>query len=163
MPYLALYTFGLLHEDWGHDQIRGFEERIGPIFGCAAETPGLLHATGCGTQTDGLPRLVRSQEADPSARTLTLWRDLESAFAFTYRSIHAEALRQRHAWFKKHDWPSHCAWWVEQDSLPAWTEAVTRYEHLHDHGATAYSFDFRTAFAPDGSPTRIRRVETPAA
>jgi hypothetical protein len=45
-------------------------------------------------------------------------------------------LRRRKEWFRKPQWPTYVAWWVSDDHVPTWAEAVERCEHLHDHGAS---------------------------
>jgi Domain of unknown function (DUF3291) len=50
------------------------------------------------------------------------------------------------------------AWWVPDDRTPDWHEAKARHEHLLDHGATPYAFDFKHLFGPDGNPTAIDRA-----
>ncbi len=156
MPHVALYTFGIMHEEWGHPRMDGFEERVGPIFAAAAETPGALQWDGAGTDPVGRPGAAGDPPA-PSARTLTVWSDLDTVFAFVYQGVHAEALRKRREWFRAGPWPSHCLWWVEDGHVPTWEEAVACYERLHAHGPTAFAFTFGSRFNADGLPTAVRR------
>ena len=85
-------------------------------------------------------------------------KDLESAFAFAYAGVHAEALSRRKEWFLAPAWPTYVAWWVPDDHTPDWHEATARHEHLHDNGPSPYAFDFKHPFGPDGNPVDIDRV-----
>jgi hypothetical protein len=131
MPHIALLTIGLLRAPWGDPLVRGFEERIDETFATAAASPGFVARFGVAERggLDGGPRVVPPAFADPEvqdriATTLSVWRDAESAFAFSYRGIHGAALRDRHAWFSKVDAPSHVAWWIDEGHLPTWAEAA---------------------------------------
>ena len=83
---------------------------------------------------------------------------MESAFAFAYAGVHAEALSRRKEWFLAPAWPTYVAWWVPDDHTPDWHEATARHEHLHDNGPSPYAFDFKHPFGPDGNPVDIDRV-----
>lgn len=91
------------------------------------------------------------------ALTCSVWRDAESAFAFSYRGIHGAALRDRHAWFSKVDAPSHVAWWIDEGHVPTWAEAAERYAELAASGPSARAFGFRSPFGADGRATTIDR------
>ena len=100
-------------------------------------------------------RVVHSRTGAPA--TMSLWDDLESVYAFAYNGRHAEALGKREEWFRKPEWPTYVAWWVEDDHIPTREEGATHLEHLHDHGSTYYAFDFKTPFSADGQPCRMDR------
>ena len=164
MPHLALMTIGLLRAPWGDPLVRGFEERIDDVFATAAASPGFVARLGVVERggLDGGPRVVPAPFADPEvqdriATTLSVWRDAESAFAFSYRGIHGAALRDRHDWFTKVDAPSHVAWWIDEGHLPTWAEAAERYAELASTGPSARAFDFRSPFGADGRATTIDR------
>ncbi len=89
--------------------------------------------------------------------TLSLWRDLESVFAFAYHGVHGEALSKRKEWFVKPEWPTYVAWWVSDEHTPDWVEACERYEKLQSEGPTPYAFDFKQAFDPSGRALKIDR------
>jgi len=93
-----------------------------------------------------------------SPRTLSLWKDLESVFAFAYVEVHAEALSHRKEWFLKPEWPTYVAWWAPDGHTPEWREAVERHQHLHDHGPSPYAFDFKHLFGPEEEPRELDRT-----
>jgi hypothetical protein len=153
MPRIAFYTFGLLIEPLGHPALRGFEDRVDPVSVVAAACDGFITSV---QGWDAQARFVNPSE-NRTAQTLTLWRDLESVYAFAYFGPHAEAVRRRTAWFVKGAWPGYVAWWVAVDHEPNFTEAVERFAYLHDHGPTPYAFTFRTAFDAGGQPVALDR------
>ena len=179
MPTLAFHTqapgFGAPDDPI----MKGFTDRIDGVFDSAHNTEGFIgrydrfsgefhrgahpseavHAPGHpGVGSDShvdfyaeLPGLI--------AETLSIWTNLESVAAFSYRGLHSEALSKRAKWFAKSDHPVYVAWWVDDDDdqLPNWTEAGRRLTHLHDHGPTPTAFDFKSPFDHTGTPTKLDR------
>lgn len=160
MARVAFSTFAILREAGGHPQVQGFLDRIGPVFRAAAAAPGFL-AGPIGNGAIAPPFLDPTRH-DLEASTLTLWVDLHSVWAFSYRGVHAEALRHRGDWLVEPAWPTYVAWWVDDDHMPDWPEAAERFQHLHDHGPTAFAFTFKRPFGADGAPLTQRDVTTPA-
>ena len=70
--------------------------------------------------------------------------------------MHRNILSRRHEWFLKPEWPSYAMWWVPDDTIPTWSDACYRLEHLYDNGPTPTAFNFRRPFTADGTPTRLR-------
>ena len=100
---------------------------------------------------------VRSPEADAEAATLSIWADLESVFAYAYSGSHLDAFKRRRESFHVGDWPSHVAWWIDDDEEPTWEDAFARQQMIHDEGPTPRAFNFRSAFSPDGTPIKLRK------
>ena len=86
-----------------------------------------------------------------------MWDDVELVYAFTYYGFHAEVLKRRDDWFVKGEWAAFVCWWIGDDESPTRAQGAVRLEHLHDNGPTAYSFDFKDPFDPDGDPLRMGR------
>ncbi|MCP9956925.1 MULTISPECIES: DUF3291 domain-containing protein [Streptomyces] len=174
MPRVAFTTFAILKKPYGNPEVQEFDDLTPPTFEEAERSPGFIarakedpgqsHLTNF--QRDwgewgrfDVPRFYtggRTDETDSRASTLSLWTDLDSVFSFVYAGLHRSTLRKRHEWFLKPEWPTYAAWWVSDDTIPTWSDACSRLEHLHDHGPTPVSFTFRRPFAPDGTPTRLR-------
>ncbi|MDB5060154.1 MAG: domain containing protein [Chloroflexi bacterium] len=160
MARVAFSTFGIMREKSGHPQVQGFLDRISATFAAADAAPGFLG----GPDRNGAlaPSFLDPALRDQEASTVSLWEDLHSVWAFAYRGLHAEALQHRREWFGEPAWPNYVAWWVEDDHMPSWPEAAERYQHLHDHGSTAFAFTFKKPFGADGGPLTQRDVTTPA-
>ncbi|MBO9716721.1 MAG: DUF3291 domain-containing protein [Pseudoxanthomonas sp.] len=81
---------------------------------------------------------------------MSVWKDVESLRAFTYRSDHASIMRRRHEWTERMDEAYAVFWWVSAGHRPGVLEAWERLEHLRMHGASPRAFTLRTPFpAPD--------------
>jgi hypothetical protein len=156
MGRVAFYTFGILREERGHEQVQGFFDRIETVFSAAEVLPGFIatYRNVIHSATFG-PRFFVPGTHVGAPQTLSLWADLDSVFAFAYRGAHGEALRHRKEWFVPPDWPTYAIWWVGDDEHPAWDDAPKRLEHLHDHGPTPYVFNFKSPFDAAGQPTRL--------
>lgn len=155
MTAIALYTFGLLHEEHAHPRNISFGEMVHAVFAHAEGVEGFVWVNM--DVWDGFPRL---QEPDrlTTAQTLSLWRDLPSVYHFAYHELHAEALRRRQEWFVKarSRWPTYVTWWVADDHRPTWPEAAERLERLYDQGATPHAFDFTHPYDAEGRPMQLR-------
>jgi hypothetical protein len=161
MSQLALYTFGILHELPEHPQISGFRDRGSGIGEAARAAHGFIRRVPGGLPTRDrpgpAPRFYRPREDPAAPQTLTVWRDLESAFAFSYRVRHGAALRHRAEWFRRRAWPTYVAWWIPDGHVPTCEEGIARLEHLHDHGPTPRAFSFTTAFDTADQPLPFTR------
>jgi len=153
MPAIALYTFGLLHEDHDHTRNISFHEMVQAVFAYAEGDEGFVWVNA--DAWDAFPRF-QDPARETTAQTLSLWRDLPAVYQFAYRELHAQALRRRKEWFVKARWPTYVAWWVASNHRPTWLEATERLEHLHDHGATPYAFDFKQPYDAGGQSVRLR-------
>jgi len=161
---LAIYNFGVFREPADSPLNQGFRDREPANFAAAESAPGFVARSGydgdAGPPSWGkqvFPRFYVERDDDRAASTLSLWRNLESLFAFAYWGIHAEAMRHAQDWFLEKRWPAYVLWWVEAARLPNWREAVTRFELLHDSGPTAAAFNFKMPFDEHGKPTAIDR------
>jgi hypothetical protein len=178
MARLAFTTFAIMKAPYGREVVRGFEERTPPVFEAAEGSEGFIARA---TEIDYRPELSNFEqdwgewgkfatprfykggtalEEDSRASTLSLWRDLESVHRFVYSGLHVEALRKRHEWFLKPQWPTYAMWWVADSRVPTWEEAAWRLEHLHDHGSTPVAFDFHKPFDELGREVAIRPSRT---
>ncbi|MFH9657923.1 DUF3291 domain-containing protein [Streptomyces sp. NPDC017248] len=173
MPRVAFTTFAILKQPYGHPEVQEFDDRTPPTFEQAEASPGFIarakedpgqsHLTNFERDWGewgkfDVPRFYtggRTDDTDSRASTLSLWADLDSVFSFVYTGLHRSTLSKRHEWFLKPQWPSYAAWWVSDDTIPTWSDASRRLEHLHDHGPSPVAFSFRHPFAADGAPTRL--------
>jgi hypothetical protein len=166
MAQIAFYTFGLLREPFKDPMYQEYKDRAPAIWEVAEVTPGYLGPLRTTIETLGYdPRGTyttprwHAGTLEPGEKivlqTITLWADLESVYQFSYQGTHLWALRKRKEWFRSGEWPSYVVWWVAEGDIPTWQQGCERLEHLHDHGATVFAFDFRHPFGPDGEATRL--------
>ena len=159
---LALYTFGIFKKPSNDAANDGFHLRNDPILKLVDGAPGMIARAGYdgdpGSASWGkqvYPRFYVEQGDGFSPSTLSVWRDLESLFAFTYFGLHSEALVKGREWFKKPEWPPYVLWWVNKGQYPTWAQGVERHEHLHDRGPMAFAFTFKAAFNFDGGALSV--------
>jgi hypothetical protein len=159
MPRVAFMTFGVLHEPRAHLHSKGFIDRIPANYEAAERSEGFIHRSHLDPDTGRhswgdlvCPRFL-PQELHPNvARTLTLWRCLESVCAFAYSGLHAEALSLRKEWFRKTDFPSYVIWWVADDHIPTFIDSTARLERLNANGPCPDAFNFKRPFDWKGNP-----------
>ena len=149
----ALYTFGIFLQPSEHVDNDGFHARNDPILMAVERAAGFIARSGYADEpgpdcwgTQVYPRFYNERGDGWSPSTLSLWTDLASIKAFTYRGLHAEALAHGRQWFRKPEWPPYVIWWVDGAHVPDWSEAVARHEHLHDHGPTPTAFNLKSPF-----------------
>lgn len=155
-------TVGLLREPWGEPVVQGFVDAVPGVFGSAEGSPGFLGRSVRDVDVWGefcVPEHFLQGGTDPLRvpSTLSLWEDLESVAAFSYRGAHGAALSQRKEWFVPPEVPGFVAWWVPDDHRPTFHEAVERWNSLHKQGSTPFAFDFRLPFDADGQTRTLDR------
>ena len=161
---LALLTFGVFRAPAEDPVNQGFYDFNDPILEAAENSVGYLGRSGYegepGPESWGeltFPRFYVEKGDGWTPSILSLWTNIESAMAFSYSGLHAQALRHGREWFLEPQWPPYVAWWVEDDQRPDWADAARRHEHLHDHGPSAEGFSFKRPFDADGNPTEVDR------
>jgi hypothetical protein len=171
MARLAFMTFGILREPYGSPGSAGFEDRLARTFAAANLAPGMIayddtEVTDWTMPVDdprwgpfGRYRLADVYPDDRSdlsktreAVTLSVWRDIESVFAFAYSGLHLKALQRKAEWFEPRRWPTYVAWWIGDDEKPTWDDAATRLDRLHRDGPGPEAFDFHHPFDAEGQP-----------
>ena len=169
MAKVVLYTFAIFKEPNQHEQNDGFHARNPFVYTSAENAKGFVDPSGNSWKRDHAtrnsdrgtrevsPRFFPGENHRDTAATLSVWEDVESIYAFTYHGFHAEVLSNRDEWFVEGEWPAYVAWWTRDDVYPTRAEGAKRLEHLHDHGPTAYAFNFKAPFDADGNPLRMDR------
>lgn len=159
--YIGLLTSSLLHDEIPSEKTRPFIERVPPTFAAAESSEGficrakgnyILNESGqlTSVEYDKIPTFYE----DPAliVQTLSVWQDIESAWAYVYSGTHMDALKRRSEWMQKPTFPQYVLWWRNTDAIPLFAEGVHWLEHLHTHGVTKDAFTFRQAFTNDGQP-----------
>ena len=162
---IAFMTFGVLYEARTHPRSKGFIDRIPAIYEVAERSEGFIARSHLDPDTGRhswgdlvCPRFLPDDLHPHVARTLTLWRSLESVFAFSYADLHGEALALRAEWFRKPEFPSYVIWWVADDHVPTFIESTARLERLHAKGPDPDAFNFRRCFDSKGNRRVLDRV-----
>ncbi|MBS0375056.1 MAG: DUF3291 domain-containing protein [Proteobacteria bacterium] len=165
---IAFMTMVLLKAERASPAVAGFMERIAGAFAAAEALPGFVDRARVDPATGlynwgvrGVPSTFPVPDpGDRLAHTLSVWRDLESVAQYSYRGLHAEAVKRRGDWCVPPTWPTYYAWWIADDAWPTWEEGYRRFDRIHRHGPTAEAFDFRRPYTADGTPTTLKRSAT---
>jgi len=156
---VAILTFGIFHRGVENTTLPAFNDRATSIFDVVEQVPGFVKLVADKNYRDEpASAFLTDPDTIGSSELLSLWTHLEPLYAFTYNGLHAEALNKRSQWFVKASWPAYTLWWVADHHVPDWHEAYERHEHLHQHGATAFAFDFKHPFDAAGQPIQVDRV-----
>ena len=127
-------------------ELKDFVDNLDRINALAESSPGFVwRLVGDGNDATSLRPL-----GDDVIVNLSVWRDVDSLRDFAYKTVHVEILRRKREWFKRMANAYMALWWVPEGHEPTAAEAVSRLEHLRQHGPTAEAFTFGEAFsAPD--------------
>jgi hypothetical protein len=174
---VAFSTCSLLREPYGGEATAEFEELTPEVYRASEAYPGFLERAEPVDARDDLgdpdrdwgkwgrlqvPAFYDGGLTDDTyrgAQTLSLWRDLDSVAGFVYSGVHVAAMRRRHEWFVRPEWPTYVVWWVDDDVTPTWAEAIERLETLHRLGPTPAAFDLRQSFDHSGAPVTNGRAQ----
>lgn len=77
---------------------------------------------------------------------MSVWKDLPSLEAFTFKSLHTDFLKRRKEWFTAFGKPYIAMWWIQAGEIPSIEAAVERLDYLQNHGPSEYAFNFRKKF-----------------
>jgi hypothetical protein len=117
----------------------GSLERINTI---ADESPGFVwRLQGEGGDATSLRPL-----GDDVIVNMSVWRDIDSLFAFVYRTAHAPVMAKRRQWFATPGGPFMVLWWIRAGYIPTVADALTRLAILARKGPTLAAFTFKTRF-----------------
>ena len=89
---------------------------------------------------------IRAFEDDTLIINMSVWKDLESLFRFTYKTDHAEIFARRTEWFSRITDMHMVFWYIPVGHIPTPTEARQRLEYVNAHGESPYAFTFKKRF-----------------
>ncbi|QDF95440.1 hypothetical protein CJ010_02160 [Azoarcus sp. DD4] len=127
-------------------QLAGFVDQLDEINALAEASPGFVW------RFEGDARLGNTSVPDDPLMliNLSVWRDVDALFAFTYQSLHKRPLGSRRDWFERPSGPHLVMWWVADGHRPRADEALARLALLGRDGPGPDAFDFRRRFDADG-------------
>ncbi len=171
MPRIAFTTFAIAIKPFTEPALHGFLALEPAVFRKAEVSPGFIARARGAEEFSGSSIGDAEMDFGPwgsmvapafytgggdlatetRASTLSLWKDVESVYAFAYSGLHRTAFAQREKWFEKPRWPNYAMWWVGDTHVPTWQEAALRLECLHANGPTPYAFNFRCRYDYSGN------------
>lgn len=127
-------------------QMEGFVSRLDEINALADRAEGFVWRL----QTpEGNATYLRPYADERILVNMSVWKSVEALKNYTYRTAHAELLRDRRQWFEQVSEAYLALWWVPASHLPGVDEAKKRLEYLGKNGPTQFAFTFKTIHEPD--------------
>ena len=158
MPLLALYTCPVLTCAPGDEAYAAFAGLDAAIAAELAGRPpeGLVRVVADLPPPGRWPAHVAPAGGTPKP-TLSVWRSLEAAFAYSYGpGLHRRALRRRREWCLRPAGPVYVLWYVAEADAAVHDAAIARLDRLGAAGPGPEAFDFRHPFDPGGRPVDPR-------
>lgn len=137
-----------------------FVAKLDEINALADHAPGFVWRlqSDSGNATD-----IQATEDPQFIVNMSVWEDLDSLFAYVYRSDHLQVMAQRRKWFEKAPGAFMALWWLPAGRLPTIEEGLARIDLLDQKGPTVEAFTFKTPFDANGQrvnrSTLVRAVE----
>ena len=154
MAFVSIYTVGRLNHPYDHPASREFFQVGNEVYRQATKS-GLIEAFS----PEGVPFPEESVKGTGSpVLSLTVWRNLQSLYRFTYSRQHMQALKDRSKWIEAYPEKhlSYVVWWTEKVKDVSWKEASKRYNYYIQHGPTPFAFDYKHAFDEKGETFLIK-------
>lgn len=159
--HLAQINVGRIIAPIDDPKLAGFVDRLDDINALADRSRGFVWRlqSDSGNATD-----IEVTEDPNFIVNMSVWEDLESLFAYVYRSDHIAVMAQRRQWFEKPKGAFMALWWLPARRLPSIDEGLRRIALLDQKGPTPEAFTFKVAFDPAGIPvdrSALLRVPEP--
>lgn len=154
---VVIYTVGKLSYPYDHPASQEFFKVGNELFEEAMNSGQIRRAFPFSPEGFSFPEEALKGKGYP-VLTLTVWKDIESLFRFTYNGLHLQALRNRSKWMEPYlnKNLSYCVWWSENKRDVSWKEAYKRYQYYIENGATTFAFDFKRAFDDQGESISLK-------
>ena len=154
--HLAQMNVGRTVDAMDSPAMAGFAQRLAAVNALADAAPGFVWRlqSESGNATDILPT------DDPRFLVnMSVWTDVESLFAYVYRTAHRDVMVGRRAWFERPDGAYQVLWWVPAGSVPSVAQGLARLAVLRaEKAAGPAAFTFRDVFPPP-VPGVVRNLE----
>lgn len=145
--HLAQVNIGRVKAPVDDPLMAGFINRLDELNALADRSPGFVWRL---QTTEGNATYFRPYPHDDRIlMNMSVWESVDSLRHYVYKTVHAELLRQRHAWFEKFVGAYTALWWVPAGHRPGIDEMKKRLDYLDKYGPTQFAFNFKTTFEPD--------------
>ena len=150
--HLAQVNIAQLLAPLDDPQLAGFVNRLDEINALADGSEGFVWRL----QSDGGDATsLRVFDDDRLLVNLSVWRSVESLQHYVYRTVHAELIRQRAAWFERLGRPHYALWWIPAGTLPTVEDAKQRLAQLQAHGPTPQAFLFHRQYTANDAAVAL--------
>jgi Domain of unknown function (DUF3291) len=146
--HIAEVNIGRVRASLEDESMQGFVSRLDEINELAERSPGFVWRLKSDV---GPSSYLKPYDDERILVNLSVWESVETLKDYTYRTAHAEVLRDRKNWFEKFSGMYLALWWVPVGHAPSVDEAKQRLEHMEKHGPSQFAFTFKTVMPPDES------------
>ncbi|HEX6095525.1 MAG TPA: DUF3291 domain-containing protein [Thermoanaerobaculia bacterium] len=146
--HIAEVNIGRVRASLEDESMQGFVSRLDEINELAERSPGFVWRLKSDV---GPSSYLKPYDDERILVNLSVWESVEALKDYTYRTAHAEVLRDRKSWFEKFEGVFLALWWVPVGHTPSVDEAKQRLAHLEQHGPSQFAFTFKTVMPPDES------------
>ena len=141
--HLAQLNIGRVLGTMDSEIMHGFASRLDEINAMADAAEGFVWRL----QTEeGNATSIHVFDDDMLLINMSVWESIEALHNYTYKTMHAELLRDRKQWFSQLGKPHMVLWWIEAGHIPTTDEAKAKLEMLTQQGATPLAFNFTKRF-----------------
>ena len=81
---------------------------------------------------------------------MSVWRDADALFQFTYQSAHTPVMAKRRQWMARPSGAYQALWWVEAGHTPSIEEGMSKLWLLDRYGPSPKAFTFKARFPAPG-------------
>lgn len=81
---------------------------------------------------------------------MSVWRDADALFDFTYKSAHTPVMAKRRKWFSRFEGAYQALWWVPAGHRPGIPEALSRLWMIDKFGPSPQAFTFKARYPEPG-------------
>lgn len=78
---------------------------------------------------------------------ISVWKNLEALFNYTYKSGHVEIFKRKKEWFSKIEMSHMAFWYIPKGDIPTLQEAKHKLDYLNENGSSPYAFTFKDKFS----------------
>jgi heme-degrading monooxygenase HmoA len=146
--HIAQVNIGRVRAPLDDESMQGFVARLDEINALADGSPGFVWRLKSDV---GPSSYLHPFEDERLLLNMSVWESVEALKDYTYRTAHAEVLRDRRQWFEKFESAFLAMWWVPAGHLPSIDEAKKRLAYLDEHGPSQFAFTFKNVQPPDES------------
>lgn len=146
--HIAQVNIGRIRAELTDPVMAGFVNRLDEINALADASEGFVWRL---KTEENNATYLRPFEDERTLLNMSVWNSIDSLHHFVYKTMHAELLRQRQAWFEKFAGAYSALWWVPIGHTPGIDEAKQRIAYLDRNGPSQFAFTFSKIFQPDES------------
>ena len=141
--HLAQMNVGRMVDEADSPALSGFMAQLDGLNALADTAPGFVWRLQgeAGNATD-----IKPTDDTRFIVNMSVWTDVESLFAYVYRTSHRDTMVRRREWFEQPQSAYQVLWWIRAGHLPTVEQGLARLGLLRAEGPSAAAFTFKSVF-----------------